>query len=303
MKNDGYIYLEVLRPGLMFVTAAITQTPARVLLFPLAHHDVQVSSWFRRHGADRLWCFFATGPKLWQQSHQNPDVHLRPGSRGHQPCHHCGGKYLEHASYFAACLLTMGVVPQLHPCGGTGQQWFSGTRLPSFADQNGFILIYPSTPNQSNCWDVHNPASLTHNGGGDAGGIISMVNYTLDRYNGNREKVYVMGFSSGGMMTNVMAGSYPEVFEAGAAYSGTAHACFAGTCNCFVSAFCLLWLGCCLLSSKAVLTSRLFSLQVPVELPPSAPTRPVPRVSKRLPSSGAPLSATRTRDTTAVVPV
>ncbi|KAK4667482.1 Feruloyl esterase B [Podospora pseudopauciseta] len=120
------------------------------------------------------------------------------------------------------------IIVALHPCGGTGQQWFSGTRLPSFADQNGFILIYPSTPNQSNCWDVHNPASLTHNGGGDAGGIISMVNYTLDRYNGNREKVYVMGFSSGGMMTNVMAGSYPEVFEAGAAYSGTAHACFAG---------------------------------------------------------------------------
>lgn len=29
-------------------------------------------------------------------------------------------------------------------------------------------------------------------------------------------------------MTNVMAGSYPDVFEAGAAFSGVAHACFAG---------------------------------------------------------------------------
>ncbi|RYO89656.1 hypothetical protein DL762_003105 [Monosporascus cannonballus] len=120
------------------------------------------------------------------------------------------------------------IIVALHPCGGTGQQWFSGTRLPSYADSNGFILIYPSTPNMSNCWDVHNPGSLTHGAGGDAGGIVAMVNYALQRYTGDSANVYVMGSSSGGMMTNVLAGSYPDVFEACAAYSGTAHACFAG---------------------------------------------------------------------------
>ncbi|KAK4118251.1 carbohydrate esterase family 1 protein [Parathielavia appendiculata] len=120
------------------------------------------------------------------------------------------------------------IIVALHGCGGTGQQWFSGTRLPSYADSNGFILIYPSTPNQSNCWDVQNPASLTHGQGGDALGIVSMVNYTIDRYAADRARVYVMGFSSGGMMTNVLAGSYPDVFEAGAAYSGVPHACFLG---------------------------------------------------------------------------
>lgn len=118
---------------------------------------------------------------------------------------------------------------QLHPCGGTAQGWYSGTKLPSFANTGGFILIYPGTPNQSNCWDVQNPASLTHGAGGDALGIVNMVNYTIDKYKADRSKVFVMGSSSGGMMTNVMAGSYPEVFEAGAAYSGTAHACFAGS--------------------------------------------------------------------------
>jgi len=120
------------------------------------------------------------------------------------------------------------IIVALHGCGGTGQQWFSGTKLPSYADSNGFILIYPSTPNMSNCWDVHNAASLTHGQGGDALGIVSQVNYTIAKYGADRDRVYVMGFSSGGMMTNVMAGSYPEVFEAGAAYSGTPHACFAG---------------------------------------------------------------------------
>lgn len=120
------------------------------------------------------------------------------------------------------------IIVALHPCGGNGRQWYSGTRLPQYSDQHGFILIYPSTPNQSNCWDVQNPASLTHNQGGDALGIVAMVNYTLTKYNGDRSKVYVMGSSSGAMMTNVLAGSYPDVFEAGSAYSGVGFGCFAG---------------------------------------------------------------------------
>jgi acetylxylan esterase len=100
--------------------------------------------------------------------------------------------------------------------------------MPKYADSEGFILIYPGTPNMNNCWDVQSVGSLTHGLGGDALGIVNMVNYTIEKYTADRSKVFVMGGSSGAMMTNVMAGSYPDVFEAGAAYSGTAHACFAG---------------------------------------------------------------------------
>ncbi|AEO62008.1 carbohydrate esterase family 1 protein [Thermothelomyces thermophilus ATCC 42464] len=120
------------------------------------------------------------------------------------------------------------VIVALHPCGGSAQQWFSGTQLPSYADDNGFILIYPSTPHMSNCWDIQNPDTLTHGQGGDALGIVSMVNYTLDKHSGDSSRVYAMGFSSGGMMTNQLAGSYPDVFEAGAVYSGVAFGCAAG---------------------------------------------------------------------------
>jgi len=80
----------------------------------------------------------------------------------------------------------------------------------------------------NNCWDVQSTGSLTHNAGGDALGIVNMVKYTLNKYQGNSTRVYVMGGSSGAMMTNVLAGSYPDVFEAGSAFSGVAHACFAG---------------------------------------------------------------------------
>ncbi|KAK3387338.1 Alpha/Beta hydrolase protein [Podospora didyma] len=121
------------------------------------------------------------------------------------------------------------IIVALHPCGGSATQWYSGTKLPSYANSNGFILIYPGTPNMSNCWDVNNAASLTHGQGGDALGIVNMVNYTINKYSADPARVYVMGSSSGAMMTNVLAGSYPDVFEAGAAYSGVAHACFAGS--------------------------------------------------------------------------
>src|SRR3569833_1149886 len=116
----------------------------------------------------------------------------------------------------------------MHPCGGSGTSWYSGTRLPSYADSNGFILIYPDTPNMSHCWDVQNKETLTHGSGGDAQGIVNMVKYTLDKYSGDPARVYMMGSSSGAMMTNALAGSYPDVYEAGAAYSGIAFGCAAG---------------------------------------------------------------------------
>ncbi|KAF1969674.1 feruloyl esterase B precursor, partial [Bimuria novae-zelandiae CBS 107.79] len=122
------------------------------------------------------------------------------------------------------------IIVALHPCGGTAQQWYTGTKLPSHSETLGFILIYPQTSRYSNCWDVNAAASLTHNGGGDASGIIAMINHTLTKYpSADKAKVYVMGGSSGAMMTNVLAGSYPDVFAAAAAYSGTAFACFAGS--------------------------------------------------------------------------
>ncbi|KAK2787845.1 Feruloyl esterase B [Onygenales sp. PD_12] len=120
------------------------------------------------------------------------------------------------------------IIVALHPCGGTASQWFGGTSLPQYADQLGFVLIYPETPNMSNCWGVHDAGSLTHDGGGDSLAVISMVNYAVEKHTADTTKIYVMGFSSGGMMTNVLAGAYPDVFEAGSANSGTAFACFAG---------------------------------------------------------------------------
>ncbi|MDP8999179.1 MAG: prolyl oligopeptidase family serine peptidase, partial [Myxococcota bacterium] len=49
----------------------------------------------------------------------------------------------------------------------------------------------------------------------------------LQNKNGDASRVFVAGHSSGGMMTNVLIGSYPDVFKAGAAFAGVAFGCYA----------------------------------------------------------------------------
>ncbi|EKD14917.1 putative acetylxylan esterase 1 precursor [Drepanopeziza brunnea f. sp. 'multigermtubi' MB_m1] len=77
------------------------------------------------------------------------------------------------------------------------------------------------------CWDVLSPQTLSHDGGGNSQGIVSMVKWTLARYNGDARKVFSIGTSSGAMMTNVLLSSYHEVFAAGSAWAGVAFSCYA----------------------------------------------------------------------------
>ncbi|KAF2827087.1 hypothetical protein CC86DRAFT_445913 [Ophiobolus disseminans] len=115
-----------------------------------------------------------------------------------------------------------------HWCHGTAQQVFEYRSWASAGDKYGFITIYPDSPNKADqCWDVSSKESLTHNGGGDALGIVSMVRWTLDKYHGDKNRVFVTGTSSGAMMTNVLIGSYPDVFAAGSAWAGVAFGCYA----------------------------------------------------------------------------
>ena len=120
------------------------------------------------------------------------------------------------------------VVVGLHWCHGTAQAFYSGTGFAGLADKYGFILVYPNANSSDSCWDVHSTAALTHNGGSDPQGIVSMVRWVVKNKGADSTRVYVSGHSSGGMMTNVMVGSYPEIFQAGSAFAGVPFSCFAG---------------------------------------------------------------------------
>ncbi|WP_255948382.1 extracellular catalytic domain type 1 short-chain-length polyhydroxyalkanoate depolymerase [Streptomyces odontomachi] len=122
------------------------------------------------------------------------------------------------------------IVVAMHGCGGSGPGFYQGSEFASLADQKGFILIYPTATKQtamSNCFDVWSDASKHHNGGSDPDSIVSMVNYVEQHYNGDPQRVFATGTSSGGMETTALMADYPDVFKAGAAFMGVPFGCFA----------------------------------------------------------------------------
>jgi acetylxylan esterase len=121
------------------------------------------------------------------------------------------------------------ILVAVHYCTGSGPVFFSGTEFARLADERGFIVIYPSATRGGNCFDVYTQQALRRGGGSDPVGIKSMVDWAIANRNGDPNRVYVTGASSGAMMTNVLLADYPDVFKAGAAFMGVPATCFATT--------------------------------------------------------------------------
>ncbi|KAM5344346.1 hypothetical protein ACJ41O_012883 [Fusarium nematophilum] len=118
------------------------------------------------------------------------------------------------------------VVVAIHHCQGSAQSYYQNTPYAQYAGQKGFIVIYPESPYSGTCWDVSSKATMTRDGGANSNGIANMVRYVLSTYKANPAKVFVTGSSSGAMMTNVMAATYPDLFAAAIVYSGVPAGCF-----------------------------------------------------------------------------
>ncbi|KAK1144092.1 hypothetical protein N8T08_005754 [Aspergillus melleus] len=121
------------------------------------------------------------------------------------------------------------IVVALHGCLGSAPSYYRSNGISAAADKHGFITIYPGSTRDSNCWDVNTVPSLTHNGGSDSLSIVNMVKYTLDKYGGDPSRIFVTGSSSGAMMTQTLVAAYPDIFSAGAAFSGLPYGCLKGS--------------------------------------------------------------------------
>jgi acetylxylan esterase len=120
------------------------------------------------------------------------------------------------------------VMVGVHWCHGTARNFFTGNQYRSLADTHKFTVIYPQANSPDSCFDVHSKETLAHDGGGDALGIASMVRYIIKSKSVDASRVFAAGHSSGGMMCNVLAGSYPDLFKAVSASAGVPFGCFGG---------------------------------------------------------------------------
>ena len=92
------------------------------------------------------------------------------------------------------------LIVAIHYCTGTGTAYFEGTPYAQLADEYGFIVIYPSSPNEGTCWDVSSFETLKHGAGGDSYGIANMVGYAKTEWGVDPARVFVTGTSSGGKL-------------------------------------------------------------------------------------------------------
>jgi acetylxylan esterase len=120
------------------------------------------------------------------------------------------------------------LVVVIHSCQSTAQSYFQNSKIPwkQGSDRKGYITVWPSSPNSGTCWDVSSKQSLTHLGGGDSQAIANMILYAIDHYKADKSRVFVTGGSSGAMMSNVLAATYPELISAVSLYSGVPAGCF-----------------------------------------------------------------------------
>jgi poly(hydroxyalkanoate) depolymerase family esterase len=119
------------------------------------------------------------------------------------------------------------IVVSSHACqSSVSGQIGANSKIKAMADKNGFIMIFPDNQGQ-NCWDVGSNKALTHDGGGDPHAVAQMVRYALKKYSGDSSRVYALGGSSGGMMTQALLAIYPEIFVAGAPRAGVPCGCWA----------------------------------------------------------------------------
>jgi acetylxylan esterase len=104
------------------------------------------------------------------------------------------------------------ILVAIHYCTGTAQAYYSGTQFKSYADQYGYIVIYPDAPDRyahtsrynsnsswltpissGGCWDVHSAATLSHDAGGDSLAIANMVRHTISTYQADASRVFAVG--------------------------------------------------------------------------------------------------------------
>lgn len=115
----------------------------------------------------------------------------------------------------------------VHNCTESGPAFFAGpaSEFVALAEEFGFLMLFPSATREGGCFDVSSAGALRHDGDSDPVGIASMVTWVQQRY--DTGPVFVIGLSSGAMMTNVLIGDYPDLFAAGAAFAGVPFGGFA----------------------------------------------------------------------------
>jgi poly(hydroxyalkanoate) depolymerase family esterase len=110
----------------------------------------------------------------------------------------------------------------LHGCSQTASDFAAGTRMNSWAESRGFLVLYPQQSvfaNGGSCWNWFYIANQVR-GSGEPSIIAGMIDQVKAGYNVDAARVGTAGISAGAAMSSIMACTYPDKVRKAATSAG-----------------------------------------------------------------------------------
>jgi poly(hydroxyalkanoate) depolymerase family esterase len=121
------------------------------------------------------------------------------------------------------------LVVYLHGCTQTATEAALGVRWNEFADERGFVVVYPEQRvaqdptdfdgNPGRCWNWGQPAVYPREQG-EIASVAEITKTVAIEHAIDPGRIYVAGTSAGAGMATTMAASYPDLYAASASIAG-----------------------------------------------------------------------------------
>jgi poly(hydroxyalkanoate) depolymerase family esterase len=116
----------------------------------------------------------------------------------------------------------LALVLMLHGCLQDPEDFALGTRMNDLAEEFGLIVAYPHQPrraNPSGCWNWFDRRHQNR-GSGEPAKLAGLAQALAKEFDVRRERIFAAGLSAGGAMAEILAATYPDVFDAVGIHSG-----------------------------------------------------------------------------------
>jgi poly(hydroxyalkanoate) depolymerase family esterase len=123
----------------------------------------------------------------------------------------------------------LALVVMLHGCTQNPDDFALGTRMNNLADEFGLIVAYPHQQrraNPSGCWNWFDKRHQNR-GSGEPAKLAGLARSLASEFRVKKDRVFAAGLSAGGAMAEVLAATYPDVFDAVGIHSGLPYKCAA----------------------------------------------------------------------------
>ncbi len=116
----------------------------------------------------------------------------------------------------------LALVLMLHGCLQNPEDFALGTRMNDLAEEFGLIVAYPHQPHLANpngCWNWFDRRHQNR-GSGEPAKLAGLAQALAKEFDVRRERIFAAGLSAGGAMAEILAVTYPDVFDAIGIHSG-----------------------------------------------------------------------------------